>query len=177
MLPYSSILKEDTLYSRFSKTAFSSKHKCHLCLVYKSLEAIFVQHTTRTDRISSKKPTFAHFGKALFPPIDAGLSTAPRTNLGWRHRFPQGFSPVESNHNLPHDRSGSQPAIRKDHEIPPTGFGSSFFEAIRSVSQAEHPVTPGKHTADMIPSSRVTLFFTAVLLFTLVHSVCPVAMH
>jgi len=47
----------------------------------------------------SKKPTFAHFGKALFPPIDGGASSAPRTNLGRRHRFPQGFPPVESNHN------------------------------------------------------------------------------
>ena len=47
--------------------------------------------------------------------------------------FRRNFPPVESNHNLPHDRSGSQPAIRKDQEIPPTGFGSSFFEAIRSV--------------------------------------------
>ena len=31
--------------------------------------------------------------------------------------------------------------------------------------------------SDMIQSSRVTLFFTAVLLYTLVHSGCPAAMH
>src|ERR1700736_4486696 len=110
--------------------------------------------------------------------LAAAWNTARRERplLGDRD-FRRNFPPLESNHNLPHDPSGSQPAIRKDHEIPPAGFGSSFFEAIRSVSQPEHPVTPGKHTADMIPSSRVTLFFTAVLLFTLVHSVCPVAMH
>src|SRR5258708_5940315 len=138
---------------------------------------------TRTDRILSKKPTVAHFGEgrrfisdfptnsekreALFSPIDAACSARRERPLLGDRDFRRNFPPVESNHNLPHDRSGSQPAIRKDHEIPPTGFGSSFFEAIRSVRQAEHPVTPGKHTAAMIPSSRGTLFFTLVLLFTI----------
>jgi hypothetical protein len=36
-------------------------------------------------------PTNNEKREALFPPIDGGLSGAPRTTLGWRQRFSQGF--------------------------------------------------------------------------------------
>jgi hypothetical protein len=60
--------------------------------------------SARAEALDRTFPTNSEKRKALFPPIDGGLSSAPRTNLGWRQRFPQGFPPVESNHNLPHDR-------------------------------------------------------------------------
>src|ERR1700722_8981614 len=140
---------------------------------------------TRRHRILSKKPTFAHFAEgagaldrtfptnsekreAIFSPIDGGLSARRERPLLGDRDFRRNFPPVESNHNLPHDRSGSQPAIRKDHEIPPAGFGSSFFEAIRSVSQAEHPATRGKHTADDPRKSRYAILHGSPSLHT-----CP----
>jgi len=38
-------------------------------------------------------PTNSEKREALFPPVDGGLFSAPRTTLAWRQRFPQEFSP------------------------------------------------------------------------------------